>query len=81
MSKGKIVALLLTIFVLNVSVSACAGMTSQGPEEQKRAAENQMPASEELTAKKNEEFAEDQEKTAREERLKLEKTERVPQGK
>ena len=80
MSKGKITALLLTTLVLNLSASACAGMTSQGPLEQKRAAENQTPASEELTAKKNEEFAEHEEKTAREERLAREKTEKTPQG-
>lgn len=79
-SKGKIAALLLTILVLNLSASACAGITSQGPLEQKRAAENQMPATEELTAKYNREFAEHQEKTAREERLMREKTEQTPQG-
>jgi hypothetical protein len=80
MSKGKIAALLLTILVLNLSASACAGITSQGPLEQERAAENQMPATEELTAKKSREFAEHQEKTAREERLMREKTEQTPQG-
>lgn len=80
MSKGKIAALLLTILVLTLSASACAGMTSQGPEEQKRPAENQMPASKELTAKKSREFAEEQEKTAREARVEREKTEHTPQG-
>ncbi|MDQ3834758.1 MAG: hypothetical protein M3315_14260 [Actinomycetota bacterium] len=80
MSKGKIAALLLTILVLNLSTSACAGITSQGPLEQQRPAENQMPATEELTAKKSREFAEHQEKTAREERLMREKTEQTPQG-
>ena len=80
MSKGKIAALLLTILVLNLSASACAGITSQGPLEQQRPAENQMPATEELTAKKSREFAEHQEKTAREERLMREKTEQTPQG-
>jgi uncharacterized membrane protein len=77
-NKGKISALLLTILVLNLS--ACAGMTSQGPLEQKRPAEIQQPASVELTEKKNEEFAKQQEETAREERVNREKTEETPQA-
>ncbi len=45
MSRGKTAVLLFTILILNLGVVAC-GFTSQGPQEQKRAAENQNPAQE-----------------------------------
>jgi len=45
MSKGKIAVFLLTVLVL-LSAMACAGYTSQGPQEQQRPAENQTPAQE-----------------------------------
>lgn len=50
MSRGKIAVLLLVVLVLSLSVAGCAGLTSQGPQEQKRPAESQeTPGEEEIT--------------------------------
>jgi hypothetical protein len=46
MSRGKLAVFLLTILVLTLSTPACTGFTSQGPQEQKRPAENQSSARE-----------------------------------
>ena len=46
MSRGK-TAGLLTVLVLNLGVVACTG-PSQGPQVEKRPAENQNPAQEDL---------------------------------
>jgi hypothetical protein len=45
MSRGK-TAGLLTMLILNLGMVACTGVTSQGPQEQERPAENQNPAQE-----------------------------------
>jgi hypothetical protein len=48
MTKGKIAVLLLTMLILNLSVVACVGFNSQGPQEQKRPAEVQQSSTEEI---------------------------------
>lgn len=70
MSRGRIFVLLLTLLVLNLSVVSCAGMTSQGPAEQKRPAENQKPATEETTQPALETPQKGMEQTAKEEQTK-----------
>ncbi len=77
MSRDKIAALLLTILAL--SLSACAGMTSQGPLEQQRPAELQNPAEEDVK-EKNIDVAHHEEKTATEEQLRQEETEAEQQS-
>jgi hypothetical protein len=68
MSRVKITMLLVALLILYLLATACAGMTSQGPLEQKRPAEIQQPASVELTEKtSNAKLAQFEEKTAREE--------------
>ena len=68
MSRAKITVLLVAMLILHLVTTACTGMTSQGPLEQKRPAEIQQPASVELTEKtSNAKLAQFEEKTARQE--------------
>ena len=70
MTKGKIAVLLLMLLVLNLSVVACAGFTSQGPQEQKRPAEVQRPSTEETKKTVLETPEKSMEETAKEEQTK-----------
>ena len=73
MTKGKIAVLLLTLLtllVLNLSVVACTGFTSQGPQEQKRPAEVQQPSTEEAKRTVLETPEKSMEETAKEEQTK-----------
>ena len=50
MSEGKKTAvLLLAVLVLNLGMGACGGISSQGPQEQKRPSESQETPGEEET--------------------------------
>jgi hypothetical protein len=70
MRKGKVAVLLLTILIISLGVFACAGATSQGPQEQKRPAENQNSAQEESQKTAIETPEKNMEETAKEEQTK-----------
>lgn len=67
MGRGKIAVLLLTMLVLNLSLGACTGFTSQGPQEQLRPAENQSSAERDATEPNLENPEKSMEETANEE--------------
>lgn len=70
MSRGKIAVLLLMILVLSLGTVACVGATSQGPQEQKRPAENQSSAQEGSQKTAIETPDKNMEETAKEEQTK-----------